>query len=384
MKFMRLFILTLACLLLASCGQFPQKPAPKPPGIGEVIRFGQLPNWPQDNHAQAWPALLSQCGRLSKQQNEWQKICAAANTLAAPTNAAAKAFFEQYFEPHAIYGKEGTRRGLFTGYFEPLLFGHTEATEKYRYPAYRLPDDLLIVDLAEIYPEFKGKRVRARLQGNRVIPYFSRSEIESPSAPLQGNELLWVDNKEALFFLHIQGSGRVQMQDGRTLGLGYANQNGHRYFAIGKELVNMGVLAKEEVNMFSIRKWLQDNPAKADDVLNKNPSYIFFSVRAEVDAGPVGSLNVPLTPVRSVAIDQKIIPLGTPLWIQTTLPDGQAFTRLVFAQDTGGAINGPVRADVFFGAGERAEFLAGNMKQAGTMYALLPKLTITEQAAIEN
>ncbi len=374
MKFMRLFILTLACLQLASCALFAPKPAPKSPGIGEVISFGQLPDWSQDHHAEAWPALLSQCGRLSKQQNQWQKICAAANTLTAPTNAAAKVFFEQYFEPRAIYGKEGARKGLFTGYFEPLLFGHTEPTEKYRYPVYGLPDDLLIVDLAEIYPEFKGKRIRARLQGKRVIPYFSRREIDSPSAPLQGNELLWVDDKEVLFFLHIQGSGRVQMQDGRTLGLGYANQNGHRYFAIGKELINMGVLATGEVNMFSIRQWLQDNPTKADGVLHKNPSYVFFSVREEVDAGPIGSLNVPLTPERSVAIDRKIIPLGTPLWIQTTLPDGQAFTRLVFAQDTGGAINGPVRADVFFGTGQRAEFLAGNMKQAGTIHALLPKL----------
>jgi membrane-bound lytic murein transglycosylase A len=212
------------------------------------------------------------------------------------------------------------------------------------------------------------------LQGNRVVPYFSRAEITAGAQPLTGQELLWVDDAVALFMLQVQGSGRVQMPDGSMLAVGYADQNGHPYYPIGRRLVEMGALIAGEVTLFSIRDWLQQHPDEAQDVLNRNPSYIFFALRDASLPGPLGSLNVPLVAQRSIAVDAAKIPLGLPVWLDTTLPGGAVpYRRLMQAQDTGGAIKGQVRADIFFGRGVEAERLAGEMKQPGRMYVLLPQ-----------
>jgi membrane-bound lytic murein transglycosylase A len=261
------------------------------------------------------------------------------------------------------------------------LQGSLVKTGRFRYPLYRRPDDLVTIDLGELYPELQGKRFRGRLNGNRVVPYYSRAQINHASerpgpaaAPLSGQELLWVDDPVALFFLEIQGSGRVQLPDGRILAVSYADQNGHPYVAIGRKLVESGALKLEEATMPAIRAWLAAHPDQARTVLNSNPSYVFFMLREPDSSGPVGALNVPLVPERSIAVDPAFIPLGSPVWLDTALPGSETrpYRRLEFAQDTGGAIRGPARADLFLGFGRNAEELAGAMRSRGKLYVLLP------------
>ena len=339
-----------------------------PPGIGESVSWNDLPGWRDDRSAAAWPALKKNCERLPARDIRWRGICADAVLFPDPDDATARAFFETRFQPHAVHSDASRKHdGLVTGYYEPLLHGSLKRSTRFRYPVYGVPEDLLIVDLGGLYPELKDKRLRGRLDGRRVVPYPSRTEITAKkiNAPV----LAWVDDPAALFFLQIQGSGRIQLEDSETLFIGYADQNGHPYHAIGSTLVARGALKVEDVNLDSIRAWLSANPAQAEDVLNSNPSYVFFAHREQP---AIGALAVPLTPQRSVAVDPAFIPLGAPLWLDTTLPDTAPFRRLVFAQDTGGAIKGPMRADVFFGFGPEAERLAGNMKSPGRVFVLLP------------
>ncbi len=344
------------------------------PGIGPEVAWSDLEGWTQDRQSQAWPALQQTCVRLQGKP-PWSEICARAADIDTPSDNEARRFFETWFVPHRLIGVRGKRDGLITGYYEPLLFGSTRPDHRHRYPIYRKPPDLLEIRLSTVYPELAGKTLRGRLVDGAVVPYFSRAEVDGARTPLTGNELLWVDDPVALFFLHIQGSGRVQLPDGRQVAVGYADQNGHPYRSIGRRLIEMGELEREEVTMFSIRDWLRDNPDGADALLHSNPSYVFFTLREDAQPGPVGSLNVALTPERSVAVDPKVISLGSPLWLDTTLPGGTdaPYRRLVLAQDTGGAIKGTVRADLFWGRGERAERMAGRMKQRGRLYVLVPK-----------
>lgn len=369
MKTNRCLALATLLVFLSGCEHFTKQEA----GIGKTIAYTDLPGWQLDQHAQAFTALHKSCPRMLKKPG-WQAICQSADTLNKPDNALAKAFFERHFIPHVLIGENGKREGMITGYYEPLLHGAMQPDERYRYPLYRSPDDMLIVELADLFPELKGKRVRGRLIGNKVVPYYSRAEIEDAETPLQGQELIWVDDRDQLFFLQIQGSGRVELPDGKVIGAGYANQNGHAYVSIGKKLIEMGELKREDVSLFSIKDWLKMNPARAKSLLNENPSYVFFVLNEKVDEGPRGSLNVPLTAERSLAIDPKFIELGNPIWLSTTYPgkDKQTLQKLLMAQDTGGAIKGQLRADVFWGTGERAERMAGNMKQRGKMFVLLP------------
>ena len=318
---------------------------------------------------------MSQCPRMGRRDSTWVVLCEEALSLENPNAAEVRKFFETFFQPHRIYGRHGKLDGLITGYYEPILNGSLQKTDQHRYPIYGTPEDMLVVDLADLYPQLEGMRLRGRLKGNKVVPYHARDIIDGEQQPLAGQEILWIDDPYGSFFLQIQGSGRVQLQDGSFLGVNYANQNGHPYVAIGKKLVQINALELKDVSLFSIRAWLQANPDQADEILNANPSYVFFDLRENNDEGPRGSLNVPLTAARSLAVDKRVIPLGTPVWLETTLPDGSSYQRLMFAQDTGGAISGPVRADVFFGTGSEAEALAGEMKQSGRLYALLPRAT---------
>ncbi len=344
-----------------------------PPGIGREVAWSALPGWEQDRHAAAWPALRKSCEKLNTRDAAWSEICLAARALEAPDDAAARAFFEVHFRAYRMHPGYG-RDGLITGYYEPVLNGSNTRSERFRWPLYRRPDNLLIVDLASLYPELKGRPVRGRLEGNRVLPYFSRAEIGNDKNPLAGQELLWVDDPVEAFLLQVQGSGRVRLPDGGEVALGYADQNGHPYRSLGGRLIEMGALTREEVTLARIRDWLAAHPEETGALLNSNPSYIFFTQRDAALDGPLGSLGVALTPERSIAVDPAYIALGLPVWLDTVLPDGAPLRRLTFAQDTGGAIKGAVRADLFIGRGAEAGRLAGEMKQRGSLYVLLPKL----------
>jgi membrane-bound lytic murein transglycosylase A len=289
-----------------------------------------------------------------------------------------RAFLVQHLQPYRVWRVTGRKRektGLITGYYEPLLMGSRERSEKFTTPLYRRPEDLLIVDLAAVIPELKGKRVRGRIEGNKVVPYHSRAQTgEAPG--LAGQEIVWIDDALDAFLLEVQGSGRVQLTTGETIRLQYEDQNGHPYRSIGRYLVDQGVMPLETVNMPAIRRWLSANPQRLREVLNSNPSVVFFNESPLVDAavGPKGAMALPLTAGRSIAIDPRFLPLGAPMFLATTEPDSEReLRRVVVAQDTGGAIRGPVRADLFFGFGAEAGEQAGLMKNDGELWLLWPK-----------
>lgn len=344
------------------------------PGISNAVSWDKLKGWQSEKHSQLLMPLLAQCPKLEKKQPRWRSICNGARQLENASDLQLKNFFEEQFTPHKINGLKGSTTGMITGYYQPLLQGSYTQSERFYYPLYKKPSSLLKVPPSKNLLKVKDNRARGREYLGEIVAYYSRAEIDGPTLPLKGNELLWVDSSDDAFFLHIQGSGLVQLEDASIVAVGYAEQNGHPYRAIGRDLVALGVISKQDISLQTIKKWLDDNPRQAQAIKNKNPSYIFFTLRQDIEQGPRGSLNVPLTPERSVAVDRSIIPLGSPLWLDTQLPQSnQAYRRLVFSQDTGGAINGPVRADIFFGRGERAEALAGEMKQQGTIFILLPK-----------
>jgi len=269
---------------------------------------------------------------------------------------------------------DGGSDGLITGYYEPLLTGSRVPSKRYRHPLFGAPEDLLTVDLGALYPELKNMRLRGRLQGNRVVPYYSRAEIDSGVTALKGGELLWVDDAVELFFLQIQGSGRVRLENGEMVRIGYADQNGYPYKSIGKALVERGDLPLEKASMQGIKDWGKQNPGKLHDLLNLNASYVFFREMPNSGGGPLGAQGVPLSAGRSIAVDPRNIPLGAPVFLATTWPGSdKPLQRLMVAQDTGGAIRGAVRADFFWGFGKEAGKEAGSMKQSGKMWVLLPK-----------
>jgi membrane-bound lytic murein transglycosylase A len=355
----------------------PEQPA-KPPGTTAEVSFlpvswTELPGWREDDVGEAWPALLASCGAIAKREL-WREICSAAEALRAPDRERARAFFEAHLTPHLVTSSESGADGLITGYYEPMLRGSRTPDARYRYPLYGVPDDLVVVDLASVYPELKSMRLRGRLNGRRLVPYLERAQIESPSEPLRGQEIAWVDDAIDLFFLHIQGSGRILLESGEIMRVGYAEQNGHPYRAIGRVLLDRGEMAPGEVSMQSIKAWLRARPGQSSDILNANSSYVFFRELPANPQGPPGSLGVPLTAMRSIAVDQRHIPLGTPVFIATTWPGtSRPLNRLTMAQDTGGAIRGAIRADFFWGAGEAAEREAGLMKEPLRMWVLLPR-----------
>uniref|UniRef100_UPI00258B9215 murein transglycosylase A n=1 Tax=Pseudomonas sp. TaxID=306 RepID=UPI00258B9215 len=285
--------------------------------------------------------------------------------------AAIRTFLQTQLQVYSLRSGDNKDRGLITGYYEPVYGGSLTQDEQHGVPVLGVPDDLIIVNLDSIYPELKGKRLRGRLDGRILRPYDDASTINSKgvNAPV----LAWLNNPMDLQFLQIQGSGRIRLDSGRQLRIAYADQNGYPYKPVGRWLVENGLLKKEEVSMGKIRDWATANPERVPELLASNPSYVFFTTRPDSDEGPRGSLNVPLTAGYSVAIDRKVIPLGSLLWLNTTSPDGKTVTRPVAAQDTGGAIAGEVRADLFWGTGDKAGELAGNMKQQGQIWLLWPK-----------
>jgi membrane-bound lytic murein transglycosylase A len=343
-------------------------------GRYQRVDWSNVEGWRLDRPEEAWPAFLASCERLGRNA-DWAQVCDLARQQpAAPTSSDARAFFERHLTPYRVNGKQG----LITGYYEPILRGARARSPEFGTPLYAVPDDLLTIDLAELYPELKGRRVRGKLSGRRVVPYSERAQIAG-STGIVGKEIVWVDSAVDAFFLEIQGSGRVQLPDGQVIRLAYADQNGHPYAAIGRYLVGRGELTLEEVSAPRIREWLRTHPDRLHEVLNSNPSVVFFREEPLGDPtqGPRGSLNVPLTAGRSIAIDATRHPLGAPFFVATTEPGSEApLEKLVLAQDTGGAIRGDIRADLFFGLGPEAGEAAGNMKQPGRMWLLWPNGTV--------
>ncbi len=368
------------------------KPKPSKPGAGRLgltpVTFAQLSGWTKGSQEKALLPLLRSCAAFAKRPDakllradglggkvgDWRLICTAAadQKLARTNRTAVRAFFEMWFRPLAVSdGEKGI--GLFTGYFEPHLRGSWSKTAKYKFPLYRRPPELINVDLGRFRPALRGRGISGSVRGKRLVPFADRKAIRRGALAGRGLEFLWVDNEVDVFFLHVQGSGRVVMTDGSVVRVGFAGRNGLPYKSIGREMIKMGVLQRDKVSMQSIRQWLSANPLRAKDVMDRNKSYIFFS-RIK-GPGPVGAQGVALTPGRSLAVDRRYFPLGLPFWLDTSDPlDGsKPLRRLMIAQDTGGAITGPVRGDLFWGYGAEARERAGKMKSSGRYFILLPK-----------
>jgi membrane-bound lytic murein transglycosylase A len=353
----------------------PLPPAPPEPApLFTPVSFDALPGWQQDDLREAWPAFMNSCTTLVRKP-EWTNACTAARGVNPTDGSAIRQFFEQMFVPNQVRAADGADTGLITGYYEAMLHGARKRGGAFQTPLYRVPDDLITVDLGSVYPELKNMRLRGRLVGKKVVPYSTRAEIES--AQLPGKELLWVDDPVEAFFLEVQGSGRVQLADtGDTVRVAYADQNGHPYKAIGRWLVEHGEMTAAQASAQSIKAWIIANPTRRQELFNANPSFIFFREERLADprVGPKGALGVPLTPSRSVAVDPAFLPLGAPVYLSTTRPGGEVpLQRLMMGQDTGGAIRGAVRADFFYGFGGDAASNAGLMKQRGSIWVLLPK-----------
>ncbi|HEU0289582.1 MAG TPA: MltA domain-containing protein [Burkholderiales bacterium] len=375
-------------LVLAGCESIkpqpePPKPVPpketpaKPPvaGMAGALRqasWQDLPDWREESPELAWESMLTSCRALAK-QDAWREVCAAAESIKEPDREAARRFFELHLTPFQLTNADGSEEGLVTGYYEPLLKGSRKRSARYRFPVFGVPDDMLVLDLTEVYPELKGMRLRGRLDGRRIVPYYDRAQIEQGRAALAGKEIVWVEDVIELFFLQIQGSGRVTLDTGETIRVGYADQNGHPYRSIGRLLVERGELPLERASMQGIQAWARRNPEKLSELLNYNASYVFFRELPSSLPGPLGALGLPLTARRSVAVDARFVPLGAPVYLATTWPlSSRPLNRLMLAQDTGGAIRGAVRADFFWGFGEEAAREAGRMKQSLRMWVLLP------------
>jgi membrane-bound lytic murein transglycosylase A len=375
--------------MLTACQVAPPIAPPASPSVPRaaysLARFDALPGWRDDHVEAVWPAFLVGCRALtaaSAAQPIWQASCAAAASVNGNDSTAVRAYFENNFSVYRVSAVGGTDIGLVTGYYEPLLAGSRSATEKFRAPLYGIPDDLLIVDLGALYPELREKRVRGRVDGRRVVPYWARSDIEHGNAPLAGKALAFVAEPVDAFFLQIQGSGRIKLDDGSVLRVGYADQNGHPFRSIARVLIERGELTPERASKQAIEAWGRAHPDALPALLDENPSYVFFreipppapdSLDAVID-GPIGSLGVPLLAERTVAVDPRFVPLGAPVFLSTTYPlSTRPLERLVMAQDTGGAIRGPVRADFFWGFGDAAGREAGRMRQDGRVWLIWPK-----------
>lgn len=357
---------SIAVMLAACGGGGTVRPSVPPTGAaiipGQIaatrltpVAWQQVPGWQDDSLIGATAALRQNCVRLARQPN-WQRACVAAEQIDDLDVAGARTFFETYFTPFQFANTDGTLDGLVTGYYEPLLHGSRTRHGVYQIALYRWPS---------------GYRAGSSLP--------ARAQLERSGA-LDGNELVWVDDPIEAFFLQVQGSGRIVMEDGSVMRVGFGGTNNQPYRSIGRWLLDHNEITPSQATMQGIKAWARANPTRVDALLDTNPRFVFFRDMASAEPapsggadGPIGALGVPLTPERSIAVDPSSIPLGTPVFLQTTRPMTNApMNRLVFAQDTGTAIKGGVRADYFWGLGDEAGDLAGKMKQNGRMWLLLP------------
>ncbi|MEQ9346314.1 MAG: murein transglycosylase A [Thalassospira sp.] len=359
------------------------------------VTFADLDGWQSDDMRPAIRAFARSCKAMLRRDDDkmvgpdvrmgtigqWRNSCETAVSLDVDSlrKEDARAFFQSDFRPY-LSGNGKKPEGLFTGYYEPELRGSLTKGDQFQTPIYLKPDDMVSIDLGDFRDDLKGTKLVGRLSGSSVKPYFNRAEIENGALAGRDLEMVWVDDAVDAFFLQIQGSGRVVLPDNSVLRVGYAATNGHPYFAIGRKLIERGALTRETVSLQTIQKWLHDNPDEADGVMNTNASFVFFHpLKTDPDdpnGGPLGSQGVALEPGRSLAVDRRFHAMGVPVWLETRDPMNldRKFNRLMIAQDTGGAIRGPVRGDIFFGPGDDAALFAGHMNRSGQKFVLLPNL----------
>ncbi|WP_210425957.1 murein transglycosylase A [Chromobacterium violaceum] len=400
--------LWLALLALAGCTTTPSitpgGPSTGIPAGADSASPAALPSWNDQAVGDSLQGLRQSCRTLQKKP-AWSGVCREAGALADNDADAARRFFENRFTAWKL--RDGGRdSGLITGYYEPLLNGSLNRSERTPWPVYGVPRDMLSVDVPmsqrnrgtlrakqagpgrlvlaaggniEINPadfpaDPRGIRLKGRLSGSRLLPYFTRGQINQGSIADSAPVIAWVEDPVELFFLQVQGSGRIQLDDGSFLHVGFADQNGYPYQSIGKWLVDKGEMTLGQASMQGIKDWLAKNPQRRDELLAVNQSYIFFKPLPGDNGGPIGALGVPLTGGYSIAVDPRYIPLGAPVYLSTTWPhSSEPLVRLVHAQDTGSAIKGALRADLFWGYGTEAGMYAGRMKQQGSLWLLLPK-----------
>lgn len=345
--------------------------------------FLELRDWKKQNFVDLKLTFINNCKQgerfyRHKQLNDkfgskeqWAKFCEGLPKL-SNNNDEIRKYFEQLTVLEIFQPFES--KSLFTGYYSPMLHGSFTKTEEYNYPLRKRPADLVDIHLKDFMDDakYKYKKIFGVVDGNRLRPYYTRKQIDNENVLNDDNVIVWVNDKVDAFFLHIQGSGEVKIDaTGQVIKVGYAGQNGHAYYAIGRYMVKKGMLKKEEVSLQSIRKYLEENPEQVDEILHQNPSYIFFAERKD---GPFGAFGNVLTPNHSVATDRNFVPLGTPLFIDTKVTaTGEDFHKMVFAQDVGGAIKGAIRADIFFGSDDQAEYNSGKQNQEGNLYVLSAK-----------
>lgn len=330
----------------------------------EKLAFDDIEGFDNDNLDLALRVFQKDCKRASRYQL-FKQVCQKANNASS-----GKQFFTQNFTPYKLRANDGEDEGIITGYYEPLLYGSLKKSATYKYPIYKTPKDLIIVDLVDAYPSLEKYRLRGKLQGNRLIPYDTRKQMWDKK---DLEVICYVDSKVELYFLEIQGSGKVQLDSGEIINIGFANQNGQQYKSIGKHMISKGYIggkSEYKASIQGMKRWFNDNPEKIDEILNVNPSYVFFN---KTSHGAMGSLGTELTKRRNLAVDRRYIPLGMPVFINTKNPLTQEeINQLMVAADTGGAIKGQIRADFFWGYSKEAEKYAGRMKEQGSLIMLIP------------
>lgn len=377
-------LLTAAGLMLAACGREP------PPDLGDRLileraSVADLPGWSRDDPRPALAAFRRTCGPILRgdqsravgpdgrfgSRADWAPACRAAGDLDGGDPEAARGFFAAAF---TVWRARDDKPGddVFTGYFEPELAGSRSKSAAFPVTLHKRPPDLVDVDLGAFREQLRGERIAGRVENGRLVPYADRAAIEDGALATRAEPLIYLADPVDAFFLHIQGSGLVVLPDGARVRVGYDGTNGRPYYAVGRWLIAEGEVPKEKMSLQAIRAWLAAHPERRRELMDRNPSYVFF--RELTGDGPVGAAGVTLTAGRSLAVDRRHLPLGAPMWVDVAYPTaaGPELRRLMVTQDTGGAIRGPVRADVFWGAGKPAEELAGPMAAKGRYWLLLP------------
>lgn len=376
--------------LLAACVS--QQQSEK--GLFSPVGYESLSGWEQEDYTALLPVMRKECLRLAAlppgtqlggtadllpngtKSEDWVGACTALPKGSDVSEQTARQYFESWFQPYRI-----EKKAFYTGYYEPQIEASLKKTQEYTVPLYRRPLDLVREKTAD------GEIVFGRWVGQDFKPYDARVQIDQGSLNGKGLELAWIKDPVDLFFLQIQGSGRLLLTNGDVMRVGYSARNGQPYVPIGKILVEKGLMAKDDVTMESLRAWLAANPDQAQSLMEENPNYVFFK-KLDIPSleGPVGAFGVTLTPGRSVAIDRTYLPFAAPLWVETTFPSEgtsisagqqQQWNHLTFAQDVGKDIQGEARADLFTGWGNQASFVASNLRQDGRMILLLPRPATT-------
>ena len=356
------------------------------------VAFDQLPGWATTDTKKSLRAFQISCKAflnqrpnksvgsqfINLQAKDWYPACYAVSLVDSTSNEDTKAFFQTWFTPVEFYDQEPVH-GLFTGYYMPLLKGSLKKTKLFNVPLYDLPNNLVTIKLSLFDLKLGNRTIVGRIKGNSIVPFYNRSEINNGAIKESARVVAWLQSKIDRSFLEIQGSGVIKLSDGSQMVVGYSGENGAAYKAIAKVLIDQGVMTRDNASMQHIRRYLEAHPDQIDKVLNENKSFVFFSMLQKGAA--LGAQGVALTPGYSLAIDRKWVPLGAPIWLDTTRPaeavdEQKVFQRLMIAQDTGGAIKGVVRGDVYWGAGERATSIAGKMKNKGHYWLLLPQHTL--------